>query len=80
MCKERIRQNEKMLDDKKIQIELKHKENETLREELDVAQTEIDEVINEKQARLRKIVDSMMQVNVSEFNNFLVANEFDERE
>ena len=49
----------KQLEEKKVQIEQKKKENIDFREELEIAQNEIDEVIKEKHKKLTNVLDGM---------------------
>lgn len=48
--------------------------------ELDIAQAEIDEVLNEKNQKLTKILDHMLQVNTSDYSYYLVTSEFTDAE
>ena len=59
---------------------MKEGEIEELREELEIATNEIDEVIKEKDFKLRQYIDKIQQVNKNEFDYFLVTNNFTEEE
>ena len=51
-----------------------------MREELEIATNEIDEVIKEKDFKLRTYIDKIQQVNKSEFDYFLVTNNYTDEE
>ena len=63
-----------------MSIEEKQAEIEELKEELEIAENEIDEVIKEKDVKLTQYLDKIIQVHKQEFDYFLVKEEFTDSE
>ena len=59
---------------------MKEQEINELRDELEIATNEIDEVIKEKDFKLTQYLDKIINVNKSEFDYFLVTENFSDEE
>ena len=73
----KIEETQKQLQEKEDSISVKEAEIEELREQLEIATNEIDEVIKEKDFKLTTYLDKIIQVNKSEFDYFLVTENED---
>ena len=68
------------MKEKQDSIGIKEAEIEELKEELEIAKNEIDEVIKEKDFKLTQYLDKIIQVPKSDFEYFLVTETFSEAE
>lgn len=64
------------MKEKQESIGVKESEINELRDELEIATNEIDEVIKEKDFKLTQYLDKIIQINKSEFDYFLVTENF----
>ena len=78
--RDKIKELKASLADRETIIVKKEKENEQLREDLEHAEREVEEVLNEKNQKLGKILENLLYVDSAEFSAFLVTEEFTDSE